>query len=139
MGEPSTEPRGESSADLGIRLSDLWYAERCGWHINFDGGAHSDNAFIVELEWTQEHDNAHQADWITYTWQFYGDTAEEALRDAVEWCEGLVPFEQCGACGGEGEYNTSAGRATCEECAGSGLAHHPAASSSVVPQPDNHQ
>lgn len=112
--------------DLAIKLSDLWYGERCAWTMDFDSGAGSTEPWIVTLEWTQEHGNAHHADWMTYYWTFYGATITDALTDAVRWCEGLVPFERCGACGGERVYNRTAtadGLMVCEECDGSGLAH----------------
>lgn len=52
----------------------------------------------MELEWTQEYDNAHHADWSTHTWQFYaleGEGGPEAvLSDAVEFCTALLCFAE---------------------------------------------
>jgi hypothetical protein len=110
------------SAALGARLADLWSAERCDWHIDFEAG--DPPQWVLTLEWTQEYGNDHQADWVTFHWLFYGETVEDALTDAAEWCEGLVPFERCGACDGDGEYGLVG---TCGACGGSGLAHPEAA------------
>lgn len=78
--------------DLGIRLSDTWLAEQASWHVDFDEGAHVSWPWTVVLEWTSERDNPHHADWVTYTWQFYGETVERALTEAVEWCEAVAAF-----------------------------------------------
>lgn len=110
-------------ADLGMVLEYLWWDERCSWHIDFDGSAGSSEPWTVILEWTQEYNNPHQADWVTYTWQFYGATVDEALADAIAWCEGLVPFERCGACDGDGEYTSGSTVVACEDCGGTGLAN----------------
>jgi hypothetical protein len=110
-----------SATDLGIKLSDLWSAEQCRWHVDFDGGAGTSDPWNVVLEWSDEHAGLHHADWVTSTWYFYGATVEEALSGAVEWCEGLLPFERCPGCDGEGDR--WGGRA-CPDCGGSGLAHN---------------
>lgn len=107
--------------DLGIVIADLWNDEGCNWHIDFDSGAGATAPWIVILEWTQEYGNAHGADRVTFTWQFYGATVDEALRDAAGWCEALAPWARCAACGGDGVYNSLSGRTICDECNGSGL------------------
>jgi hypothetical protein len=115
-----------TTTDLGIKLSDLWSAEQCAWHVDFNGGSFYPGAvdpWNVVLEWSDDHALLHDADWLTYTWHFYGATVEEALSGAVEWCEGLVPFERCSGCDGEGEYGRPGERVECEDCGGSGLAH----------------
>lgn len=109
------------ASDLGADLSDLWSAETCGWHVDYDGGAGSVWPWTVILEWSSERGNPHSADWVTYTWQFYGETIDRALSEAVEWCEGLVPWEPCGECDGTGSWN---GRDPCGDCQATGLANH---------------
>lgn len=79
--------------DLGAQLADLWSDERCAWHIDFDERAGSTLPWILSLEWTQEYGNPHGADWATYTWQVYGETVDEALAGAVEWCAQLRALE----------------------------------------------
>lgn len=116
------QPTGERAAvdnDHGEVLNDLWSAERCAWRIEHHGG---DGAWVVLLEWTQEYDNPHHADWVTFTWQFYGDTVDEALSDAVKWCEELWPWRRCDACDGLGWWGRMPDRKPCDECHQTGLA-----------------
>lgn len=112
-----------TSADLGVTLDDLWSDEGCSWHFDFDGGAGTISPWQLTLEWTQEYGNEHHADWTTHYWQFYGVTVEEALTEAIAWCEALLPFERCGACDGTGAYGPLDGRVVCEDCEGTGLAN----------------
>lgn len=79
---------------LASRLCELWSAERCDWTLNFDEPRYGNKGcWTLSLEWTQEYDNPHGADWSTHTWEFsalVGEGGPEAvLRDAVEWCEAL--------------------------------------------------
>lgn len=113
----------KAAADLGVKLADLWCDEWCRWHVEFDGAAGNPWPWVAILEWGDEYDTPHHADWVTYTWRFSSETAEGALSDAVEWCEGLLPFKRCGECGGDGEYGVKGALVTCEQCGGSGLAH----------------
>lgn len=106
-----------TSADLGVKLDDLWGDETCAWHIDF-----GDEEWAVVLEWTQEGRNEHNAEWVTFVWQFYGVTVEAALTEAITWCEALLPFERCSACDGEGSYGPVAVPKVCEDCGGTGLA-----------------
>lgn len=114
--------------DHGADLSDLWDAEVCSWRIEHRPGH---LPWTVLLEWTDEHDGRHDALWTTFTWEFYGDTVDEALSGAVEWCWELAPWRRCDACGGEGRYwgppnrmsvHRERRRLRCDECKGSGLA-----------------
>lgn len=105
---------------LGDRLHDLWSDERCVVDLNYDGSAGTSWPWLVGLVWTSEYDNPHHADWATYTWQFYGETPDDALVQAVRWAEGLLPFKQCGACDGRGRWKSDE---PCDECGGSGLEH----------------
>lgn len=113
---PVTEaPEG----DLGIRLTDTWDDEYCLWHIDFDGGADVAWPWTVVLEWMSESGNPHHADWVTYRWQFYGYTVDAALMEAVEWCDGLLPWAKCPECDGNGAWNG----VECPDCKGTGLAN----------------
>lgn len=117
------EHAGEfARADHGEVLNDLWSAERCTWRIEHHGGS---GPWVVLLEWTQEYDNTHDADWVTFTWQFYGDTVDEALAGAVGWCERLWPWRRCDACDGLGWCGRMLDRKPCDECRQTGLAEAP--------------
>lgn len=109
------------------RLSELWDDEGCVWSLVFDAamyGATEPGSWLLELEWTQEYGNVHQADWVTFVWQFYGDSPELCVAEAVRWCEGLLPFAPCRECDGEGHYGLD-GEIPCEACDGTGLADRP--------------
>lgn len=109
---------GLTTRDLGRALEDLWSDELCCWRVERHG---NETPWCVILEWTQERDNEHHADWTTFTWQFYGESVEEALADAVEWCRGLLPFRHCRECDGRGEYGGPRGATVaCEDCGGTG-------------------
>ena len=108
------------SADLGVVISDTWSDEYCTWHVDFDSGAGTSEPWIVVLEWMSESGNPHHADWVTYCWQFYGETIDAALRDTVGWIEELAAWERCAACDGSGSWRADG--APCDECGGSGLA-----------------
>lgn len=113
----TSEPH--ESVSLGDTISDLWSDERCAWHVDYDDSAGCDDPWLAVLEWTQEYGNPHSADWVTYTWQFYGHAIEEALREAASWCEGLIPFAPCRECDGLGGWQGK----TCSDCNGTGLAN----------------
>lgn len=106
---------------LGAKLDKLWDAERCTWHIDFSADTVTDYAWVLTLEWVQEHGTEHGADWVTFAWLFYGATVEEAVGIAIDWCEGLLPFERCWECDGEGAYGYPEDRKVCPDCEGSGL------------------
>lgn len=112
---------------LAEQLSELWDAERCSWSLEYEPAMyHAKGTFRLDLEWADDRDTPHKADWATYTWQFYADTADEAISDAVAFCEGLLPFKVCPACGGRGGYyRTAEDEVPCEECEGTGLANRP--------------
>ena len=114
----------DETVDLGADISDLWCDEGCSWHVDYDAGAGSASPWLVVLEWVQEGGLPYHRDveWVTWTWQFYGDTVDEALGDAAEWCWALVPWRRCEACDGAGEYGMKGGKVRCDECDGSGLA-----------------
>lgn len=106
----------------GDDLSDLWSDERCVWRIDYEAGGWGSpkvTPWVVVLEWTQEYGNPHQAEWASFTWLFYGDTIEESLAAAVEWCRDLLPWAPCGECDGKGSWNGT----LCADCQGSGLAN----------------
>lgn len=104
----------------GERIAELWDAERCTWHIEYHGSRWSPTTdpYVVLLEWTQESGNEHHADWVTWTWQFYGSSAEEAMTEALRFCEELAPWAPCGECDGRGAWNGQ----PCPTCATTGLA-----------------
>lgn len=103
----------------GDRIAELWSDERCDWHLAHEYGYYGNpSTWRVDLEWTQEWNNPHQADWATFVWAFYGDTSHEAMAGAVKWLEELLPWKRCDACGGEGDHHQEA----CADCGGSGLA-----------------
>lgn len=106
----------DDSRELGEVLSDLWSAELCSFKVEYHAGM---TPWVVLLEWTSEYGNDHHAEWTTYTWQFYGDSVTEALYEAVAWCEGLLPWEPCRECDGNGEWNGE----RCDDCDGTGLAN----------------
>lgn len=109
--------------DLLIELLDLWSAERCEVKMEFDESAGSSESWTVLLVWVSEWNNPHQADWAEYTWNFYGETLDEALGEALEWAKALLPLERCGVCDGRGWWGGQNNPAVCEGCTGSGLAH----------------
>lgn len=101
-------------------LTELWSAERCGVDWRFE--ENTSEPWCLLLSWVQEYGNLHQADWCEWTWQFYGETFEDAIVQAVDWARGLIPFEQCGACDGRGWYQATPDiRRQCDECAGTGF------------------
>ena len=100
------------------RLAELWFEERCEWSTRYEPAAYGNPAaWTVSLEWTDERSYLHGADFVTLTWQFYGDTFGDALAGAVGWLEELAPWRRCDACGGEGDHH----QAACEVCHGGGL------------------
>lgn len=119
------QPRadGFDPTALALRLSELWDAEYCEWKLSFEPPHYSnEHAWRLDLIWSQEGSSEHHADWTEHTWQFYGEVPEAPLADAVNWCEGLLPFKRCDECGGDGEYGRQGEKVTCEACSGSGLA-----------------
>lgn len=116
----------EKSTALADRVSELWSDERCVWRMEFDLAAPADSPWTVDLEWTDERDAPHEAEWATYIWRFGGETPEVALAETVAWLERLLPFERCGACDGAGAYGLADSRSVCDECCGSGLANEAA-------------
>ena len=116
---PSTGPRSTDLAtDCAIVIADLWSDERCVWHIDFEGSAGTSDPWTVVLEWTQEYDTQHGAEWSTHTWLFYGATPAEVLTEASAWCQELEPWRRCPECDGCGEWNGE----RCADCDGTGLA-----------------
>lgn len=118
-----------NASEMAQRLSDLWDDERCEWKLAFESSRwrFSEEApWTLTLTWTEEGGSPHHADFTTYDWQFYALVSEggpdHVLRQAVDWCEALLPFKRCDECGGDGEYGRDGGTVTCEACAGSGLA-----------------
>lgn len=91
----------------------LWSDEGCAWRVELHDGKY----WTVVLEWVTDRTYTHDADWVTFTWEFYADTIDEALTDAAEWCQRLAPWRRCAACDGRGEWNGN----RCDECVGSGL------------------
>lgn len=119
-----------TTSALAVRLEQLWSEERCDWRIEFERSSYGrieESIWTLTLEWTQEGGSPHRADWTTYHWQFYALISEggpeDVLLQAVEWCEALLPFAECDACGGDGTYGKGGEVVTCEECDGTGLAN----------------
>lgn len=74
-------------------IGELWCAERCNEDYHYEPSSYGNShAHIFTLEWTDEYDSRHQADYTTYSWQFYGDTFEEAVVAAAQWCQALAPL-----------------------------------------------
>lgn len=119
----STEPDTAAvvlSAELAERIDALWSDERCEWKAVYERSMGSDGGWWnVYLEWTSEYGNPHEANWVTYTWQFYDRTAEAAMTEAVAWLEALAPWEPCRECDGQGVWNGVA----CPDCHMTGLAN----------------
>jgi hypothetical protein len=105
---------------LGDELARLWSDEYCSWRIEHHGQPWSEpsDPFVVVLEWVEEGLNVHHADWVTYTWQFYGANVEEALVEAVNWVARLAPWRPCAECDGKGIWNG----VPCADCGTTGLA-----------------
>lgn len=99
-------------------LQELWCAEHCDIKVDY-----REVEWVVDLVWVSEWGNPHNADWAEYTWEFYGETIDEALTAALEWAKALIPFERCGACDGKGSYGGLGDPIVCEECTGTGLAN----------------
>lgn len=106
----------EATTELAWQINDLWDDEGCDWKVRHEGG---DWPWHVYLTWATEYGNPHQADFAEYTWQFYGDTVEEALADAVKWLDELAPWQPCGECDGLGAWNGK----PCNVCHATGLAN----------------
>jgi hypothetical protein len=98
-------------------LNDLWADEGCVWRIEHTGYGSDPGYWVLTLEWTNDGTNEHHADWVTLTWQFYGDTVDEVLADAVTWCWALNDWRTCRECDGRGEWQGVA----CGACDGTGL------------------
>lgn len=50
---------------------------------------------IVSLTLSTEFGNQHHADWVEYTWQFYGDgSALTAFAEARKWVEQLAQLKE---------------------------------------------
>lgn len=103
---------------LAERLAELWFEEGCDWSTHYEPAAHRNPpSWTVSLEWTTDRSYHHGADFVALTWQFYGDTFEDALSGAVEWLEHLAPWKRCDACDGLGDQH----QAKCERCGGDGF------------------
>ena len=75
---------------LALRLAEVWNEERCDWRLLYEDPFYGiPPSWQVILTWTDEHTYTHGADYVTYDWISYGETAEEALLGAVEWAEAL--------------------------------------------------
>jgi hypothetical protein len=110
------------TTDAAEKLSELWFDEGCSWGLTFDQNPYPPKSpfpWCLTLEWATEHDTPHNADFCTYTWQFYGASAEECVNDALKWATGLLPFKRCASCDGDGAYGA---KVKCIDCGGSGLA-----------------
>lgn len=101
----------------------LWSGEYCQTEITTT----DPDGPVVALKWADDHHGYHQADWAEFTWQFYGDTLAEAIKNAANWCAELAIWEPCPDCDGTGQFTPSHDLAPwdCHECGGSGLAHDP--------------
>lgn len=106
--------------DIARHIDRSWSEERCNWSVEYVASYWTEdpNPWLVSLEWTSEYENPHHADFVTYTWQFWGGTAIEAMGDAAKWLDELAPWRRCGACDGVGRYSTVD---PCDSCGGSGL------------------
>jgi len=67
---------GNEYHEVEIRYESSWYGNPAWWHVN--------------LLWHSEYDNPHQAEWVTYTWQFYDRQLSAALADALDFAKALV-------------------------------------------------
>lgn len=110
--------RGDSTACADL-LSDWWADEGCHWHLDYDQAASASDPWTAVLEWTTENAWLHDAWFVTFTWHFYGRTADDAVTEALSWVSALRPWTRCAECDGQGEWNGQ----PCEDCAGSGLAY----------------
>lgn len=113
------EPMSEGQALAILRL--WWADEGCTWKADHTGYGRDKGEWCVALDWTTDSTYALDADWVSYTWQFYGTTIAEALSDAATWVARLAPWKPCPECDGKGEWNGE----PCDSCATIGLAAQP--------------
>jgi hypothetical protein len=98
-------------------LRELWSDEGCRWQATHTGYGHDHGAWLVTLEATLDTLPFHDTDWVTLTWQFYGESIAEALEGAAEWVGQVNVWRPCPECDGQGEWN----HARCADCEGTGL------------------
>lgn len=98
--------------------------------MRYEAGAIVDDPWVVVLEWWTDHDVPHHAEFMRLTWEFVGNTCEDALGQAVYWVCLLAHWRRCDACDGEGSWWKQERplngepvrlRTRCDECGGTGL------------------
>lgn len=78
-------------------LNDLWcVGEQDAWRVEHTGYGSKKGEWCLTLESTTGADHAGGADdaWVTLSWQFYGDTLDNALTKAVEWSSALTDLAE---------------------------------------------
>lgn len=100
-------------SDIGPRIDELWSDEGCSWQVRLDGG----KWWTVVLEWWTDWDCPHSANYMTLTWDFYDESLDVALAEAVAWCEELAVWRPCAECDGHGAWNGK----PCQTCNATGL------------------
>jgi len=70
---------GRENHDVSIRYDPSWFGNPPCW--------------MVSLDHAQDYGDPHHADWVARTWNFYGDTLEEALSLAVEFTRALAALD----------------------------------------------
>lgn len=110
-----------AASELAMDLSKLWSDEYCAWSVRYDAswGRRDLGTWVVVLTWATDRDTRHGAEWVEYTWEFYGDTLDEALEQAFGWVSELSVWKPCCECDGLGEW---AG-IPCNDCNQTGLAN----------------
>ena len=80
---------------LALRLAQVWNDERCEWQMHYEAPMYGNPpSWRVNLTWVDEYAFIHGADFVTFDWMTYGDTAARALLAAVEWAEALHTWGQ---------------------------------------------
>lgn len=102
------------------KIAELWSSEGCDQILRWDPSSMrvgEISGWTMELSWWTDRASFHGEDYTTFTWQFGGDSALEAMEAAVAWLEALAPWAACPACDGESPW-----REKCGECKATGLA-----------------
>jgi hypothetical protein len=88
-------------------LNDMWMVgEQDSWRVEHTGYGSQKGEWCLTLESTTGAPSGGAEDaWTTLSWQFHGDTVDEALVKAVNWCSLLMDVADrgepwCFSCGG---------------------------------------